>query len=171
MAKCVSCGATIVFGGKRKGDLLFCSDKCATTSSLLTALDQVPKDLLERQIISIHQGRCPKCKGDGPVDVHTSHRVWSALIMTSSVIRPQICCGRCGIKSKIGDGMISLVVGWWGFPWGIIMTPVQVSRNVIGIFSKPDPATPSAALRAMIELDIARKVLAAQAQASNQTAQ
>lgn len=83
MATCSSCGATIVFGGSRQGGLRFCNDRCMKKYSPLTVLHQVPEDLVQKYAASVHTGRCPKCQGEDPVDVHTSHRVWSALYVTT----------------------------------------------------------------------------------------
>ena len=43
-----------------------------------------------------------------------------------------------------------MLPGWWGFPFGLIMTPVQVMRNLAGIFGGPNPASPSPALEKLI---------------------
>ena len=168
MAKCASCGSTIVIGGKKQGKLRFCNDECLQLEVFLSALNHVPDDLLEKQIRAVHKGNCPKCHGPGPVDVHTSHQVWSLLVLTSSKSNPQISCRKCGIKAKIRDGVLSLFVGWWGLPWGPIMTPIQVIRNIVGIFHSPDPTNPSWELETMVELEISGKVMQAQAQGVTQ---
>ena len=168
MASCASCGSTVIFGGKSAGERRFCSDACLQRGALLSALDQVPPELLAKQTQEVHQGTCPKCSGSGPVDVHTSHRVWSAVVMTSWSSRPQICCRSCGIKGKVGDAAFSLFLGWWGLPWGVIMTPIQVLRNLAGIISSPDPAKPSKQLETMVGLEIATKVLQIQQSAAVQ---
>lgn len=165
MAKCAYCGSNIIFRGVKDGDKLYCNEECRQNGYLLTVLDQVPAKLLNDQIESVHQGICPKCGKPGPVDVHTSHRVWSILVMTSWSSRPQICCRSCGIKSKLADSAFSFFLGWWGFPWGIIFTPVQIIRNLVGIFSSPDPSVPSENLQRLVGLDLAEKVVAAQAAA------
>ena len=79
MAKCDYCGSTIIFGGKRQGDLRFCNDRCLGNGGLLLVSRQVPENVVHESLWKVHQGRCPKCTGPGPVDVHVSHRVWSAL--------------------------------------------------------------------------------------------
>jgi hypothetical protein len=56
------------------------------------------------------------------------------------------------------NAMISAVFGWWGFPWGIIITPVQVARNTWGIFSGPDPSRPSEALARIARFHLASLV-------------
>ncbi|MCB1231228.1 MAG: hypothetical protein KDN19_13220 [Verrucomicrobiae bacterium] len=155
MAKCDYCGTSILFGGVKDGDLRFCNDQCHAGGQLLAIAQQIPPDLLEETVRETHQGNCPKCRGRGPVDVHTSHRVWSALLLTNWSSRPQVCCRSCGVKSKLGDMVFSGVLGWWGFPWGIIVTPVQIIRNFFGMFGGPDPARPSKELEHFVRLMIA----------------
>jgi len=170
MATCAYCGSGILFGGKKQGDRRYCNDTCLKNGYLLSALELVPKDLLDQQIQAVHQGPCPKCGREGVVDVHTSHRVWSMLIMTSWSSRPQICCRSCGVKSKLGDAVFCFFLGWWGIPWGILMTPIQVLRNLFGLFTAPNPEVPSASLQRLVGLDVAARVVQAQAEAKAQQA-
>jgi hypothetical protein len=90
------------------------------------------------------------------VDLHTSYRVWSAVVMTQWSSRPAVSCRSCATKRALGDATYSLVLGWWGFPWGPLMTPVQVVRNVVAMVRKPDPAEPSEALRNAVRMQIAQ---------------
>ncbi len=162
MAKCSHCGAIIVFGGSRRGNLRFCNDKCMQKFAPLSMLDQLPEDLVQRYVASVHSGKCPKCQGEGPVDVHTSHRVWSAFVVTTWDSRPQICCQSCGFKSKVADIVFCMLFGWWGFPWGLIATPIQVLRNLAGAFTAPNPDQPSEQLATLLRLELAAKALDAQ---------
>ena len=155
MAKCDYCGSTIIFGGKQNGNLRFCNDRCLQEGSLAAIAHQVPDNVVEQAVWSAHQGHCPKCNGSGPVDVHVSHRVWSALVITSWRSQPQVSCRRCGIKSQCGDAAFSLLLGWWGIPWGLVMTPVQIGRNIVAMSRPPDPTKPSAQLDRIIRLNIA----------------
>jgi hypothetical protein len=158
MAKCDYCGTGILFGGERRGDARFCNKRCLQNGVLLSVARTVPIDVLEQSVEKVHQGTCPNCSRPGPIDVHTSHSVWSALIMTSWRSTPQVCCRRCGNVAKLRDSALSLFIGWWGFPWGLIMTPVQISRNVFGLFSSADPAAPSKMLHRMVCLNIAAQL-------------
>ncbi len=160
MAKCSYCKSTILFGGTKDGDLVFCNDKCQEKGVVVRLASQLPEQLVQNQVSEIHQGSCPKCDGQGPIDVQTSYRVWSAILLTSWNSRPQICCRSCGVKSKIGDTVFCFFLGWWGFPWGLIMTPVQLIKNVAGMFSKPDPNQPSEALESVIRANMAANFLA-----------
>jgi len=154
MAKCAKCGATILFGGERDGDRRYCRAECLQNRLIADASKHLPEDVLERQVEAVHQGPCPNCGGPGPVDVHTSHRVLSFLVATSWSSRPQLCCRRCGVKAKLADAAYCAALGWWGVPWGLLATPIQIGRNFIGMATRPDPNAPSADLRRHVKLMI-----------------
>lgn len=164
MAKCAYCNTTILFGGTKRGERRFCNAKCEQGGLLADLADQLPEEAVGRYIAEVHEGGCPRCHGPGPVDVHTSYRVWSALLLTSWASRPVVSCTGCGRKRKAGDAFFSLFLGWWGFPWGLIVTPIQVGRNVVGLFQTPDPATPSPALAQVARMELAAKVVEARRQ-------
>lgn len=162
MASCNYCGAAILFGGTQVGHLRFCTDRCAQQGGLLQIADQVPPDLLREEVAEVHSGNCPKCRRPGPVDVHTSYSVWSALVITRWSSIPKMCCRACAVKSHLGHALLSLCFGWWGFPWGLIFTPVQVVRNIIAIFGGPDPTKPSPQLVNFVRIQLAARLVAYQ---------
>jgi hypothetical protein len=155
MASCAYCNTTIIFGGKRNGNLRFCNAICEREGALALLAEALPAADVGPFIGRVHRGNCPKCSGPGPVDVHTSYRVWSALVLTQWSSRPMVGCKACGTKQQLTDIAFSLVLGWWGFPWGILMTPIQIGRNVWGLLSPPDPTSPSLALEKMLRLQLA----------------
>lgn len=157
MAKCASCGQMILFGGIDSGGLKFCNRKCLERAKVLSAADAVPDEAIEHLARQIHAGPCPRCNGPGPVDVHVAYWVWSALAFTRWGNWRQVCCRRCAVKGQIGRLVTTGLFGWWGFPWGIVFTPVQFGRTVIAMFSPPKPAFPSAQL-----WQVARVYLASQ---------
>ena len=159
MKTCYHCGKTILFGGKKAGSSLFCSTTCASNRALIDASRQVPEALLQQKLQSLHQGPCPKCGGPGPVDVHTSHRVWSALAVTAWGDRPEVSCRPCGNKRRIADTVFSLLLGWWGIPWGLLRTPVQVWKNLSGLRETGDPTRPSKELEKTLRLTLAKESL------------
>jgi len=159
MAKCAYCGSMIIFGGVRDADLRFCNAKCHQKGYALMVSKEIPEDVVNKHVGEIHRGLCPKCQGSGPIDVHTSYRVYSLLVYTSWSSRPQICCRSCGMKSQIGDAIFSLLFGWWGFPWGFLLTPVQVGRNIVNLISSPEETRPSENLRNIVRLNIASNFL------------
>jgi len=162
MARCAYCNSLLLFGGRKVGNLTFCNAKCQQGAHYLSIAQQIPEETLLQAIQHLDQTGCPKCKGAGPVEVHTSHMVWSALVLTSWSSQPAVSCRSCGIKSQAGKAALSAVIGWWGFPWGLIMTPVQIGRNVVGMCSTP--AHPSPQLKRIIGLNMAAQMAARQQQ-------
>ena len=170
MASCGYCKTSIMMGGKRQGDQRFCNGKCMQNAQLVSAANLITAEAVNRRVQWVHLGNCPKCQGQGPVNVHTSHRVWSALLMTFWSSRPAMRCQSCGTKKIWGDTLFSAAFGWWGFPWGLIFTPVQIVRNLIALLHKPNPVSQAAALERMVRLDMAsRKCSNAAAVASELT--
>ena len=164
MARCAFCGSTIVVGGVKEGALRFCNDKCHFQGKMIPALEKIPPDLLERQVQAAHQGPCPRCQGKGPVDVHVSHRALSFFVMTTWKSTPEMSCRKCGTKRRLGDTALTLLLGWWGFPWGLIMTPVQISRNIYGLATTRESGVPSGALKTMVGLAIAKRIVETESQ-------
>ena len=164
MATCSYCRSTILFGGKREGNLRFCSTSCQERSFLNSVVEELPAEVVEASVRSTHSGNCPKCHGRGPVDVHTSYRVWSAVVLSSCYERQQVCCSSCGWKSKMGDALFCLLLGWWGLPFGLILTPVQIGRNLAGLASSPDYRKPSNRLRRIVRAQLATSLLLTQEQ-------
>jgi len=160
MAACATCNTTILFGGKTEGELRFCNERCQADGQVLLVADRIPEDLVKEQAAALHGAPCPKCSGPGPVDVHVSHFVWSALLLTSHTSTPSLCCRSCGKKSQLLSLFGSLLLGWWGIPWGFIMTPIQISRNIGGLLSPPDPSRPSERLHGAARMMLASQALA-----------
>ena len=114
---------------------------------------------LEQRVKAIHEGECPKCQGPGPVDVDTSYMVYSILVMTRWSSHPIVACQSCARKQQLKHTLYSFVTGWWGFPFGLILTPVQIIRNIGGLIGMagPDPMTPSPALSRIVRLSLAAR--------------
>ena len=146
MAKCAYCDARIILGGKKSGLLKYCNSDCLEKGEIARLAGQFSPEMIQAEVSRVHQGHCPECNSRGEIEVHVSYRVWSALVLTSWSSRPQICCVSCGRKHKLIDTAFSLVLGWWGIPFGLIITPIQVVRNLAGLFIVPDPSAPSGAL-------------------------
>ena len=160
MTSCDYCGTGILFGANKDGDLRFCSPDCATKADWVRAALALPRDEADHCVRETHQSPCPRCGGPGPLDVYTSQWVYSALAWTSWGSRPEICCQSCGRTKYLKSGVFSLLLGWWGFPFGFVITPLQVCRNLGGLLGigAPDPGSPSPALDRMVRLRLtARK--------------
>ena len=160
MAKCAYCGTTLLFGGKSHGNLRFCNDKCLSNGQVLLVAQEVPDEMVKAQAREIHSGLCPVCRGrSGPVDVQTSHKVISFVLMTSWSSTPRISCRSCGRRAQLGATLYSLFLGWWGFPFGLLMTPVQITKNIAGMLRSSDSMSPSPQLEQMVRLNIASQAI------------
>ena len=157
MAKCDYCGTTILWGATRDGDFVFCGSKCHKEGHLLSAIDQVPEDVVRKEVLAVYEGLCPKCSGPGPVDVHTAYEVWSAFIITCWQSCPQISCRGCGNKARAFNAFACMLVGWWALA-GLIMTPIQIGRNIAGLFGRTDSG-PSPQLVRLVRLQIAARIV------------
>ena len=167
MAKCAFCGTTILFGGKKVEGLTFCNNKCLVNGRLAFVAREIPNDVVASQARAVHGGPCPVCgEHRGPVDVHTSHKVASFLIMTSWSSTPRVSCRSCGTRAQIGALFYSLALGWWGIPWGILMTPVQVVKNLTALLHSEQSLTPSDQLEQLIRISMASQGLEASQHAS-----
>ena len=55
--------------------------------------------------------------------------------------------------------LVSLAAGWWCFPWGLIITPVQVVRIVSAMAGGSDDLRPSPMLEKTVRLMIASQLV------------
>jgi hypothetical protein len=54
--------------------------------------------------------------------------------------------------------LFSGVFGWWGFPWGLVMTPVQLARNLVELTGGPKSDAPSALLQKFVRMHAGARV-------------
>ena len=166
MPKCDQCGTIILFGGVRDSGFRFCNQQChAAGQHFRTALNALPQEAVDEHLLDLHGGACPRCKGAGPIDVYTCHRVWSAVVLTGWNSEQRICCRSCGVKHQLGGIAFCATLGWWGFPFGLVMTPLQIARNVSAMLRPPDPTIPSREMERLVRMRLTAMVLHAQAQA------
>ena len=160
MTRCTHCNTVILVGGVEQEGRRFCSEKCRTNSGLAQAVQQLSPEVVARAVAETAAGNCPVCAGTGPVDVFTSHRVYSALYLTSWRSQPRISCRGCATKAQLGDLVFSLFLGWWGIPWGFVMTPVQIFRNLNGLRQDPDPTRSAPQFESLVRMRLAREASA-----------
>jgi|SRR5579863_2666675 len=159
MAKCGYCGSTIIMGGAYAGGQRYCNNRCANNAAVLAVAQHIPQEVFEQQVEQVYRGNCPRCGGAGPVDVHKIHQVWSVLVLTRWSSRLQVSCRSCATKSQLGGAAFSAVCGWWGIPWGLILTPVQITRNVMGMFGGPKGSQASDALRRLVLVNMGAQAI------------
>jgi hypothetical protein len=157
VARCHYCKSIILFGGVTQGGARYCNENCSQWGGLISAAQQLPEDLVAEHLSAVHQGNCPKCGESGPVDFHTSYVVWSAIAITTWKTRPLVCCRRCGFRSKLDGVFFSGFAGWWSLH-GIIITPIMILSNIVGMIVSPNPATPSAKLEQFVRVNLAAQI-------------
>ncbi|MDR1305304.1 MAG: hypothetical protein LBK76_08795 [Verrucomicrobiales bacterium] len=170
MGTCAHCGTVILFGGKKINDRHYCSDTCAKAGEAHAAAEQlqIPHDIIERHAQQLFDSDCPVCGGRGPVDIHVSHQVMSFFVLTQWKSNPRLSCRSCANQDKIYKTLLTAVAGWWGFPWGLIMTPVQITRNICGLLANPKSA-PSDALKHTARISLVNLAAQRDANQANQS--
>lgn len=166
MPKCGYCGSTIIIGGVRAGEQRFCNNRCHQNAYVLSVSQRVPPDLIARKVEETWRGNCPKCGSNGPVDLHKYYQVWSALVLTRWTTNAQVSCRSCATKRQLVGIALSAVAGWWGFPWGLILTPVQITRNVVALCKGPDTSRPSDGLQKLVQVNLGAQIMAANQKAA-----
>ena len=154
MSNCAHCKQFILFGGIKHGSMRFCSKKCFEAAKIPRAALNIPDDDVHEIVEQFHQGDCPVCAGPGPVDIHESYRVVSLLVLTRFETIPLISCRRCATMAKIKNTFITGLFGWWGVPFGIILTPIFLARNFFGFLFPVSAYEPSARLKDHIKLTL-----------------
>jgi hypothetical protein len=152
MANCSYCDSFILLGGKTDQTGRYCNGSCQQAGNLLALSAQLRPAEIQRLVQEVHHGNCPRCGNPGPVDVYKAHKVWSAFVLTSWSSSPAVSCKSCATKRQLGAIAFSGVLGWWGFPWGFIITPTQVIRNIVEMCSSPTQGQPSPLLERVVRL-------------------
>lgn len=73
---------------------------------------------------------CPDCgntkdKLNGTI----CHTVKSFIFFTTYGTKPVIACPDCLNKANNSATLSTALLGWWGFPWGLLKTPLYIYRN------------------------------------------
>ena len=160
---CPTCGKTVLFGGVKDAKRRYCSKKCYEADEINRVAAQIPNEHVERLAHELRNGICPKCKGHGPIDIHKSHSVYSVIIYTKYETHELLLCKKCATKQQTIDLIASLLLGWWGIPFGLIITPIQIIRNVISMSQNPGINGPSDDLKERARLILASNAMGEQA--------
>src|SRR5262245_33534282 len=156
MGNCSHCKTFVLFGGVQLQGLRYCSESCAQLGQLARVAQTLPDREIRKHVWDTYKGDCPCCGGAGPVDVRMSYRGFSALFSTRWTTHSQLACRSCGVKAQLLSLLFCLLLGWWGFPWGLLVTPVQIIRNLVGLLVG-DSGTPSDTLDRIVRLRMAER--------------
>lgn len=157
MARCEYCGETILFGGVKDAGKRFCNKRCYTTWRQEVKIVVVHEDEVAHHLLNVFDGDCPVCGGRGPVDIRKAYWIWSFAVLTSWQQTAQLSCKGCGMTSNMKALAFSGLLGWWGIPFGMIVTPIMVVRNVLSILAI-DKDAPSEDLESVVRLALAQNV-------------
>jgi hypothetical protein len=136
MSICDYCGKVFIFGTLRVGNYRFCSPNCCESGAVLKLLDLIPPADVAAFVSSFHNSNCPTCGQAGPIDAHPSYRVHSVVVYTSWQTITKIECQKCARLRQMEDLRYCLAAGWWG-GWGLIITPIQIIRNLLAMKHQP----------------------------------
>lgn len=151
-----------IFGAVREGEHCYCSDDCLGQNAFKVRCDQLSDSIVRQHVREMQHGTCPECRGPGPLDIHASHWVWSALIFTRWGETPWLSCRPCATKRQWVSLRSCFVLGWWGVPWGLFVTPLQMYRNVRAIRRCRDSSEVSPDLESFVRARLAREQAAAE---------
>jgi hypothetical protein len=157
--QCDRCGAAIGRVEKWDGPLRFCSVECLRAGPVGGLAIQVSAVEVEQAAWAIRQAPCPCCHEHRPVDLYESYRIWSVLVFTTWHTRVTTCCSPCAQARRKRDAIFSALFGWWGFPFGIIWTPVQVFRNIRALIRHEESPRPSRQFLAALSAQLYEKRL------------
>jgi hypothetical protein len=128
---CDCCGKSAAISAIRDEGQKFCSVDCLELARSLEAATQLTEQEIRDRALAIKTGPCPRCKGRrSAVELHKRYWIWSAILVTRWGQDSRILCGQCAARSSLWAVAECLVLGWWGFPHGVLRTPVQAFRNI-----------------------------------------
>lgn len=157
--ECDFCGSSARFSALLDEGQRFCSKACLRNARLLEVSEDISKEEIHDHALRIKNSACPEChQSSSKTEVRRCYRVWSVGIFTQWTNRTHICCHSCGRKTNLGSLMFCALFGWWGIPWGIIMTSAQILANVTEMFKPLANPAPSEALIQAARLDLAAKL-------------
>ncbi len=167
MAVCDYCSKRFGLFGVHDNGYSFCSANCRDRAwQLLKSLDGVSPQEIQSYIDRARGGPCTRCGGPGPVDLYQSYRVYSFVVLTRWSTHTHFVCRACARKEQMKSLGLSALFGWWGIPVGLILTPVQIVRNIAGMAGAGDQQR----LQNILKLNLARQITAHAAAGAGATA-
>jgi len=114
------------------------------------------KTAVDFAVISQHDEatlRCRECGTDKNVSLRAYLLTYSVIFFTSKsagAFRP--ICESCSVKAGLPYSFGTLLLGWWGIPWGPVYTVQAITRNFRGGVVQHRGATPSPGQADAVEL-------------------
>ena len=159
MASCATCNSFIIVGGEKVDEFRFCNKKCLESGGVYIEATKVTDAEIDALAKEIHAGVCPMCEERSGVEIRKSYDIVSFVFYTRHSTHTHICCRVCALKKQSIDFVGSFFLGWWGVPWGLLITPVQLLSNIGAMLFPPNTDEPSKDLRAATRMLIAQQRL------------
>lgn len=154
--ECDYCSNRARFSPVLDGGQRFCSRTCWRNARLMEMAVDIPDAEIAAKARSLRHGACPIChQRTSLVEVRRCHRVWSALFVTQVSERQLVGCRSCGRRANLEAIGVSMLLGWWGLPWGVFITPIQIVANVVAMLRTREDDEPSEALVNMARIALA----------------
>lgn len=131
MAKCTNCNSTILLGGKKLSKYTFCDDGCMAKFKIGLVDQYMSPVEVDKAVDEIYSGKCPSCRGDGPVDLYSSNKVTGMIVAYTAATETAVCCVSCGRKMKLKAALHCAFLGWWGVK-AAIHNIIYLPKNLIG---------------------------------------
>lgn len=157
MARCHHCGSVFFFGAVREGEHRYCSEDCRSQNAFKARCDQIPVAMVREHLRGVQQGSCPECQGRGPLDIHDSYWIWSALLLTRWGKTSRLSCRSCATNRQLMGLGSGLLLGWWGFPFGLLLTPLQTYRSLRALILRREFSEASPELERIVRVRLARE--------------
>ena len=138
----------------------FCNETCWQSARQKEAAETLGEEQIMQHACAIQNSPCPVCGRNGSiVEYRKAHYIYSLAIFTNWSSKGRLSCHHCSIGKNIEALLICAVAGWWGIPWGIFMTPVQIVCNLIELFKKGRIGQPSPELLEIAQLYLGQQLL------------
>ncbi len=100
-------------------------------SNLEKGIEAQTKELSESEFIELKNKiarlKCPECgQKHKPLTGSLIRSVKSFIILTNYKKTPIITCQDCADKKRKNALISTVLLGWWGIPWGFIRTPQTI---------------------------------------------
>lgn len=157
---CPTCKSMVLFGGVKDGGQTYCKAKCFQQMQVLKMAQSLDPQQVMNFAAAIKNGPCPSCKQqNGPVEIHKTRHVFSMVFMTRYSTQSHVVCRPCGRQKQALALLGCLTLGWWGIPWGLLITPFYSIQNLFALFLGDGAGSPSAALTECARLTLAQQAL------------
>ncbi|WP_426208965.1 hypothetical protein [Massilia sp. TWP1-3-3] len=136
----------------------FCSADCLHAARISEAAVDLSAGQIGARALAMRSGACPDCgSSESVIEIRYHYRVVSALYFTSYQRKSRFCCVACGRKQNFKSFLFTFFLGWWGVPFGLIMTPTYLIANLGELREQRSGGEPSEDLVRLAKFQLAEK--------------